>query len=66
MRKIVLEVKESLYDRLVCLALSNEKSISQLILELFDKDIKAQTLHDEMYQVAFENLTKEERVYERD
>lgn len=62
MRKIVLEVKESLYDRLICLALSHEKSISQLILELFDKDLKAQTLHDEMYQVAFEKLTQEERV----
>ncbi len=62
MRKIVLEVKESLYDRLICLALSNEKSISQMILELFDKDEKAQTLHDEMYQVAFEKLTQEERV----
>lgn len=62
MRKIVLEVKESLYDKLICLALSNEKSISQIVLELFDKDLKAQTLHDEMYQVAFEKLTQEERV----
>lgn len=60
MRKIVLEVKESLYDRLVCLALSKEKSFSQLVLELFEQDSKASRLYDEMYQDEFEKLIREE------
>lgn len=61
MRKIVLEIKDSLYDKLICLALSQEKSLSQLVIDLFDRDLKAQTIHDEMYQISFEKLTKEER-----
>lgn len=64
MRKIVLEIKESLYDRLVCLALSQEKGFSQLVSDLFEKDKKAQQLYDEMIQKEFEQLTREE-VYER-
>lgn len=60
MRRIVLEVKESLYDRLVCLALSQEKSFSQLVLDLFEHDKKAKSLYDEMYQEEFEKLIREE------
>ena len=58
MRKIVLQVKDSTYDKLICLALSHEKSLSQIIVDLFDKDLKAQNLHSEMYQEAFEKLTQ--------
>lgn len=60
MRKIVLEVKESLYDRLVCLALSKEKSFSQLVIELFEQDNKAKELYDEMYQTEFAKLLRED------
>lgn len=60
MRKIVLEVKESLYDRLVCLALSQEKSFSQLVSDLFEKDSKAKKIYDEICQVEFETLIREE------
>lgn len=59
MKKIVLELKESLYDRLVCLALSREKSFSHLVTELFEKDKKAQQLYDEMIQKEFEQVTSE-------
>lgn len=60
MRKIVLEVKENIYDILVSLALSQEKSFSQLFVEAFNKDPKAQELYDEMYQTEFEKLIREE------
>lgn len=60
MRKIVLEVKENIYDILVSLALSQEKSFSQLVLEAFHKDLKAQELYDEIYQTEFEKLIREE------
>ena len=59
MKKIVLELKESLYDRLVCLALSQEKSFSHLVIELFEKEKKAQQLYDEMIQKEFEQVTSE-------
>ncbi len=59
MRKIVLEIQESLYDRLACLALSQEKNFSQLVTEIFEKDAKTQELYDELVQKEFEQLTKE-------
>lgn len=60
MRKIVLEVKESLYDKLVSLALSHEKSFSQLVSDLFETDKRAKEIYDEMYQSEFEKLIREE------
>lgn len=60
MRKIVLEVNDNLYNRLVCLVLSGEKSFSQLVLDMFEKDCKAKDFYNELYQDEFEKLTNEE------
>lgn len=60
MRKLVLELSECTYDKMIALAFANEKGFSRLVNDIFEKSECAKSLYDEMLQKEFEKLVKEE------
>ncbi len=60
MRKIVLEISESTYDKMVALALTREKSFSMLIEHVLENDSKAKEAYE--YQVDLEYQQLLERI----
>lgn len=60
MQKIVLNVDDSVYLKMNCLCLQHEKSLSDILTDIFESDEKAQSLYDTIYQEEFNKITREE------
>lgn len=60
MRKIVLELNETLYDKLLCLTLSRQKSFSNLVVEMFERDPTAQEYYDGFCEQEYQKILTEE------
>lgn len=60
MKKIVLELNETLYDKLLCLTLSNRKSFTNLVIEMFERDPIAQEHYEGFCEQEYQKLIREE------
>lgn len=60
MRKLVLELNESTYDKIVAMAFASEKGFSKLVNDIFEKSEYAKTLYDEMIEIEYQKLIQEE------